>query len=310
MSTLLRQLQHLKVAGQPSSLQVASKKRPSLLFDHAEAAAIDIEVIFDLGRNGLAELTRIDESLSDYEENLFSEKCIGYERSIQTKEQLQQLDETIAKFLRQLSPYLMLRAAHKCIEWLIRTFRINYYNVDDIMKCILPYHDTLMFARIVQLLPLKNKSSFWYWLCSSQKNGSPLAKVTLLQHCLSVPAFLSFVCDICKQSDKKITVNFYCTTVVGVISNAGVLNEWLVVMMIPYITNGLKSSHDHIKAANYIILSHMIQHTTLNDNVSNSLLTLIAKVCVISPVVIDYHVYVEFIQEFSKGGDNDIVSLL
>ena len=262
MSTLLHQLQHLKVAGQPSSLQVAAKKRPSLLFDHEEAAAIDVEVIHNLGRNGLEELARMDNSLIEYKDNLFSEKCIGYERSIQIKEELQQLDETIAKFLRQLSPYLMLRAAHKCMEWLLRVFRINSYNVDDIMECILPYHDTLLFARILQLLPLKDKSSFWHWLRPSQKKGSPLAKATLIQHCLSVPMFLTFVCNMIKHNSNKITVNFYCSTLIGSISNVTVLDEWLVVMVIPHITNGLKSSHDHIKAASYIILSHMIQHTT------------------------------------------------
>lgn len=281
MSTLLQQLQHLKVAGQPSSINVASKKRPSLLFDPEEAAEIDIEVIYDLGRNGLEELTRMDSSLHEYEENLFSEKCIGYERSIQGKQQLQQLNETIGRFLRQLSPYLMLRAAHKCIEWLIRVFRINSYNVDDVMQCILPYHDTVLFARIVQLLPLKNKSSFWHWLRASQKKDAPLAKATLIQHCLSVPAFLNFICDMVLQCATKIAVKFYCSTLIAVMDTVRVLEEWLVVMVIPHITNGIKSSHGHIKAANYIILAHMIQRTMLSDKVSQSLLNLLAKVCIL-----------------------------
>ena len=289
MSTLLDQLQHLKVAGQPSSLQIAAKKRPSILFDHEEAAAIDIEVIYDLGRNGLEELARMDNSLIEYEDNLFSEKCIGYERSVQVREELQQLVETIAKFLRQLSPYLMLRAALKCMEWLLRVFRINSYNIDDIMECILPYHDTVLFARILQLLPLKSKSSFWHWLRPSQKKGSPLAKPTLIQHCLSAPAFLTFVCNMVKHSNNKITVNFYCSTLIGVISNVTVLEEWLIVMVIPHITNGLKSPHDHVKVSSYIILSHMIQHTTLSNKVSDSLLILLTKVCLFFTGCYCYH---------------------
>lgn len=291
MSSLSRQLQHLKVAGQPSSLHVAAKKRPSLLFDHEEAAGIDVEVIYDLGRNGLEELARIDISLHEYEENLFSEKCIGYERSTQGKEQLQQLDDAIGKFLQQLSPYLMLRAAHKCLEWLIRVFRITSYNVDDVMKCILPYHDTVLFARIVQLLPLKNKSSFWHWLRPSQKNNSPLAKPTLIQHCISVPAFLNFVCDMAEQSGNRIAVSFYCSTVIAVMTAVGLLQEWLVVMVIPHITSGLKASHDHIKAVNYIILAHMIQHTTLTDKVATSLLNLLAKVCILIYYTYESHSY-------------------
>lgn len=310
MSILQHQLQHLKVAGQPSSLQVASKKRPSLLFDHEEAASIDVEVIHDLARNGLEELARIDNSLIEYEENLFSEKCIGYERSVQEKEDIQQLNQTIGAFLRRLSPYLLLRAAHKCIEWLLRVFRINSYNVSDIMECILPYHDTVLFTRIVQLLPLKSKSSFWHWLRPSQKRGSALARTTLIQHCLSVPAFLDFVCDMVERSSNKVTVNFYCSTIVGVVSNVVVLEEWLVVMVLPHITNGLKSSHDYIKAANYIILAHMIQKTTLSSKVCNSLLGLIAKVCLI---IYQFPLFVfctEFIREFSKTEHHDDVCLL
>ena len=292
MSTLLHQLQHLKVAGQPSSLHVAAKKRPSLLFGHEEAAEVDIEVIYDLGRNGLEELTKMDNSLSEYEENLFSEKCMEYERSIQDKEQLQQLDDTIAKFLRQLSPYLMLRAAHKCMEWLIRVFRINSYNVDSIMECILPYHDSILFARILQLVPLKSKSSYWHWLRPAQKKGSPLAKSTLVQHCISVPAFLSFVCNMVEHCNNRITVNFYCSTMIAVLNATTVVEESLVVMVMPHITNGIKSSHDHIKAANYIILAHMIQHTTFSDKVSNSLLNLLTKVSIILVTIGYHHVYI------------------
>ena len=312
MSMLLHQLQHLKVAGQPSSQHVAVKKRPSLLFDHEEAAEIDTEVIYDLGRNGLEELIKMDNSLSEYAENLFSEKCIGYERSIQGKEQLQQLDDTIAKFLRHLAPYLMLRAAHKCMEWLIRVFRINSYNIDSIMECILPYHDTVLFARILQLLPVKSKSSYWHWLRPAQKKDSPLAKSTLIQHCISVPSFLNFVCNMVEHCNNKITVNFYCSTVIGVLSTTTMLEESLVVMVMPRITNGLKSSHDHIKAANYIILAHMIQYTTLSDKVTNSLLNLLTKVSIIL-VTIGYHhvsICVEFISELVNGRDNVIMSLL
>ena len=312
MSNLLHQLQHLKVAGHPSSLQAATKKRPSLLFDHEEAATIDIEVIYDLARNGLEELARMDNSLTEHMENLFSKNCIGYERSLQSKEQLQRLDDAIAHFLRKLSPYLMLRAAHKCLEWLIRVFRINSYNINNLMECILPYHDTILFARILQLLPLKNKSSSWHWLRPSQKKCSPLAHNTLIQHCLSVPSFLNLICCMMKHCSNKITVNFYCSTVVNVITNAGLLEEWLVVMVIPYITDGVKSSHDHVKTANYIILAHMIQRTTLSSKVSNSLLGLIAKV----HTIIGYHwlplyyYIIELVREFNKRRTNDIVSLL
>ncbi|XP_065904568.1 HEAT repeat-containing protein 1-like isoform X3 [Dysidea avara] len=275
-TSLSQQLQQLKVPGQPSSRQVDLKKRPSLLFSAEEAAELDIERVFDIGRNGLEELVKLDNRFAKYEESLFSEGCMSYERSVQTTDHLLALDRTISDFLRLLSPYVMLQAASKCLEWLIRVFRINSYNIDALMECMLPYHDTVLFARILQLLPLKDKTSLWHWLRPSQKADSPMAKSTLIQHCISVPAFLSFVCDMVSHSDHKIIVTFYCSTMIGVIDSAGV-GEGLIVMVMPHLTSGLKSSHDHIKAATYIILSHLITNTSLSDKLTNSLLGLVAK---------------------------------
>jgi len=274
---LSRQLQQLKVPGQPSLRQVDSKKRPSLLFSAEEAAELDVERVFDIGINGLEELVKLDIRFADYEKNLFTEGCLSYERSVQTADQLRALDNTISDFLRLLTPYVMLQAASKCLEWLIRVFRINSYNIDELLECVLPYHETVLFARIIQLLPLKDKASFWHWLRPSQKANVPLSRFTLIQHCISVPAFLSFVCNMVDHSDHKSVVAFYCSTLIGVTDSAGVREE-LVVMVIPHLINGLKSSHDHIKAATYIILSHMITKTSLSDKLTSSLLGLIAKV--------------------------------
>ena len=41
------------------------------------------------------------------------------ERSIQTKEVNDKLDEVIEEFLCLLSPYFLLKPAHKTLEWLI-----------------------------------------------------------------------------------------------------------------------------------------------------------------------------------------------
>jgi len=276
-TSLSQQLQLLKVPGQPSSRQFDSNKRPSLLFSAEEAAELDIERVLDIGRNGLDELTKLDSRFAVYEESLFSEGCMSYERSLKTADQLRVLDKTISDFLRLLSPYMMLHAASKCLEWLIRVFRINSYNIDMLMESMLPYHESVLFARVLQLLPLKDKSSFWHWLRPSQKSDSPLARSTLIQHCISVPAFLKFVCNMVEHCDHKVVVSFYCSTLIGVIDSVGV-GEELVVMVIPHLTNGLRSSHDHVKAATYIILSHMITKTSLSDKLARSLLGLIAKV--------------------------------
>ena len=191
MTSLARQLEKLAIPGQPSHKQLSSKKDlPSFLFQPDEVADISIDTIFSLALNGLEKLVSIDSSFVDFEDSLFSESCKGFERTIQTRDVLENVDEQVGCFLRLMSPYFLLKPAQKCLEWLIRVFRVNVYNVDVLMECVLPYYQTRLFARVVQLLPLRGLSR-WHWLYPVKKTGSPLSKLTLTQHCLTD---LSFFC--------------------------------------------------------------------------------------------------------------------
>lgn len=46
-------------------------------------------------------------------------------------------------------------------------FDIHLYNPNDLMKCVLPYHEDKIFIRVVQLLDLQNDDR-WKWLLSLQ----------------------------------------------------------------------------------------------------------------------------------------------
>ena len=287
MTSLARQLQKLAIPGQPSLRQVVSKKRPSLLFDAKEAADIDIETIHALGSNGLEGLISIDQSFAEFETSLFQENCKEFERTVQTKEVLEDLDQKIGTFLRKLSPYFLLRPAQKCLEWLIRAFRVNSFNVDSVMECILPYYETNLFARVVQLLPLKDHSSIWHWLRPIQKAGSPLSKLTLVQHCISVPSFLTFIYGMVSRSLKvhktssasatRTIIAFYSSTVLSVIENGGITEE-LVSCLLPSVTKGVKSSTLNYKASSYIIVSQMASIAPLEGRLCTALLEAITKV--------------------------------
>jgi U3 small nucleolar RNA-associated protein 10 len=67
----------------------------------------------------LEELETIDEDFSEFETSLFGDSSLMFERSVQTKEINAKLDKTIQKFLIHVSPYCLLKPAHKAIEWLI-----------------------------------------------------------------------------------------------------------------------------------------------------------------------------------------------
>lgn len=288
MTSLAKQLQKLAIPGQPSLRQVASKKKPSLLFDAKEAADIDVDTIFSLGTNGLEELISIDQSFSEFERSLFNDSCKDFERTVQTNEVLEDVDEKISSFLRKLSPYFLLKPAQKCLEWLIRVFRINSFNVDAVMECVLPYYETKLFARVVQLLPLKDPSSTWHWLRPIQKAGSPLSNLTLVQHCVSVQPFLIFVCEMVHRSLRvhkhssasapRIVVAFYASTILKVLETALPISEDLVSRLLPYIIKGLKSSNVDYRAASYMVTSQLSSVAKLQEQLHFSLIATVCKV--------------------------------
>lgn len=292
MTSLAKQLQKLAIPGQPSLRQVASKKRPSLLFDAKEAADIDVDTIFSLGTNGLEELISIDRSFSEFERSLFHESCKDFERTVQMKDVLEDVDEKISSFLRRLSPYFLLKPAQKCLEWLIRVFRINSFNVDAIMECVLPYYETKLFARVVQLLPLKDPSSTWHWLRPIQKAGSPLSKLTLVQHCVSVQSFLIFVCEMVHRSLKvhkhssasapRVVVAFYTSTILEVLETASPVSEDLVSRLLPYIIKGLRSSNVDYRAASFMVTSQLSSVAKLQERLHCSLIETVCKVCLLA----------------------------
>lgn len=288
MTSLARQLEKLAIPGQPSYKQLSTKKSiPSLLFQPDDIADISIDTIFSLSLNGLEELVSIDPSFVEFEDSLFSESCKDFERMVQTKDVLESVDEKVGRFLRLLSPYFLLKPAHKCLEWLIRVFRVNVYNVDLLMECVLPYYQTCLFARVVQLLPL-NPTSRWHWLHPIKKTGSPLSKLTLTQHCLIDLSFLVFVCEAvpaslraCQHSLSSSScpvLSLYTSTVLGVLEMASPVTEELVVRLIPYIDEGLKWKSLEYRASTYMVVSQLAALVQMEDKLVVYMVERVSKV--------------------------------
>lgn len=153
MSTSLA-AQLSRLAAPQTNILIDSKKRASLLFDPKEAASKDLDTIYDIGVSGLEELISLNPIFSQFENNLFARSSSELQRAIETAEVNEKLDKTLKKFLLNLSPYFLLQPSIKCLEWLIRRFYIHEYNKDIFMMLILPYHETRIFVRCVQLMNL------------------------------------------------------------------------------------------------------------------------------------------------------------
>ncbi|KAK3612581.1 hypothetical protein CHS0354_042081 [Potamilus streckersoni] len=288
MTSLAKQLQRLAV---PHSQAVfgGDKRKVSLLFDPKEAASIDRETFYALGTNGLEELITLYEGFQEYEGSLYAESSLTFERSVQTKEVNQKLDETINRFLIHLSPYCLLKPAHKALEWLIYRYHIHHYNMDDLILCFLPYHESRIFIRVIQLFRFDSKTGTkWDWLQPMQSSGVHLSSITLRNHCRTNPAFLNFICDMVSKSLKvydtaksqipqlKVLFSFYTTTIIGVLELNNV-TETLVSLLLPLLSNGLRSHILDYRVASYMILSQLLHKTKLKWSLLKTLQQVLCK---------------------------------
>jgi hypothetical protein len=131
----------------------------------------------------------------------------------------------------------MIAPSHKVIEFLIRRYQINDFNTDAIMECILPYHETNLFARMLQLtkyethllhfhlfhlnLPWMTLLYFrlpangrWEFMTTAQKSGAPVARQTLVQRCLVDSSMLSFIAELAqKQAELARGVSVHKTAI-------------------------------------------------------------------------------------------------
>ncbi|KAJ8284792.1 hypothetical protein COCON_G00036420 [Conger conger] len=288
MTSLAHQLKRLALPQNDSSL-FARKEVASLLFDPKDAATIDRDTFFALGCTGLEELLGIEPLFEEFQETLFSQASKTLERSVQTKEVNQKLDAGISLFLSRLSPYFLLKPAQKCLEWLVYRFHIHLYNMDCLIACILPYHETKVFVRVIQLLKISDPTHRWNWLHGLQKPGVPLARGTLITHCYKDLSFMDFICTMVTKSVKaysgssgncpqlRVVFSFYASTIVPALEAVEKVKDTLMAKLLPYVQKGLKSSLADYKAATYMVVCQLAVKVVMEAQLVDTLAVQLAK---------------------------------
>ena len=145
-----------------------AKNRVSLLFEQHDAGDVDSETVYNIGLNGFMELCQLDARFVPFEAALFGPSQGVFDRNLMGVDTQSSLNDSIAAFLRTLGPYLLLKPAHKVLEHLIRRYSIHHHNVDAVMECALPFHQTQLFGRLVSILVLENTK--WAFLAPVQKS--------------------------------------------------------------------------------------------------------------------------------------------
>lgn len=153
MSELAQQLAVLQ--GRAGHVQPHKHKTASLLFSPDDAKKVDYETVLNLGINGVMELANHDASFSSFLEadGLFASTSASRDRMMLGKEENRALDREIETFLMKLGKYGMVKAAVKALEYLVRRYLVHALNVDALLAFALPFHQTELFVKIVQVCP-------------------------------------------------------------------------------------------------------------------------------------------------------------
>ncbi|KAF6149893.1 hypothetical protein GIB67_008614 [Kingdonia uniflora] len=283
-SSIALQLQALKSFIQTEPEQTRRPfTRPSIIYDPKQAADTDIDTIFTVAQSGLDALEQKDIRFGGYKKSLFSPKSKDSDRELMGIEENKRINESIASYLRLLSGELVLLSALKTLEYLIRRYKVHVYNVDELILCALPYHDTTTFVRIVHLLQLGN--SKWYFLEGVKLSGAPPPRKVIVQQCMRDMGVLDALCEYASPRKKNQpslpVVNFFTAVIVEVLGALPTIDTNTVRRILPFVFSGLeptsKGGANH-KAGALMIVGVLASRSTLAPKLVRALIESIARV--------------------------------
>ncbi|CAM9275172.1 unnamed protein product, partial [Sphacelaria rigidula] len=285
--------------------------KPSLLLTPEQAADVDLTSVREAAVLGLQRLEALDPGFSPFQETLLSQQAETTLRDLQTPETNERIDQSIVAFLALVSPHFDSKEAHLCLEYLIRHYKIYQYNVDAVVECCLPWHDTVAFARMVQLLNIKGTK--WDFLEPVQRTGSPLPREAIARRCSRDYGLLRFLCMSARRSAKAAAASgnspsaqdesgdvsstpvassvtasgraklfsFYAAVVIEALGSLSSTNESLLRALVPDVVHGLTSTRSpEYQMASYMILSALSGKGPLAPDVTSAALeALICKPC-------------------------------
>ena len=173
MTSLQKQLAVI-AANSTQQLDLKAQKvahAKSLLFDPKDAANQSFDTIYQICHEGFQELCMLDNRFTPFSRNLFSQQSKVEDRTQMTAKENEELDAVLQSFLGLISAKILLKPAHKAVEWLIRRFRfvsdkqcsmssidlsfvrIHEYNTQATVLTFLPYHETQIFVNLLSILP-------------------------------------------------------------------------------------------------------------------------------------------------------------
>ncbi|CCF55570.1 hypothetical protein KAFR_0A01320 [Kazachstania africana CBS 2517] len=157
MSSLSEQLAQISTSNATVAFDRKRRQKlhsASLIYNPKTASTQDYESIFENATKALNELSEIDPRFEIFKRSLFSESSISIDRNVQSKDEVNSLNNAINAYLYLASSKWHLSPTLHATEWLVRRFQIHVLNAETFLLSTLNYYQTPVFNRILNIIKL------------------------------------------------------------------------------------------------------------------------------------------------------------
>ncbi|KAJ7178741.1 armadillo-type protein [Mycena crocata] len=261
------------------------KTAESYLFTGREADQHDLESIHALGVNGFLQLAALNQVFRQFEGPLFSDGAKDTDRTLLETDGVGQLNATVAGFLPLLGPYLMDAPTGKVLEWLVRRFRINEFNVEAILALFLPYHESPHFAKMLSILHVKQNST-WSFLLPFKSAAQNVPRVALVTEMLKNSDATRFIVNLLPTGIKgncshHTLLAFNAATIHDYLTRTKGLDEGTLALLLPALLEPLQNRSEAVSKdtilGSYILLSALAQACQLAPAALKTIITAMAN---------------------------------
>ncbi|KAJ7079966.1 hypothetical protein B0H15DRAFT_1025307 [Mycena belliarum] len=243
------------------------KASESYLFTGRDADQHDLESIYALGANGFLQLTTLSAVFRPFEGPLFSDAAKDTDRTLLSAEAVDQLDTSISAFLSLLGPYLTEAPTGKVLEWLVRRFRINEFNVEAVLALFLPYHESPHFTKMLSILHIQPNST-WSFLLPFKAAAQNVPRVSLVTEMLKNSDATRFIVNLLPSAVKgncshHTLLAFNAATIHDYLTRTKGLDEGTLAHLLPALLEPLQHRSDTVIRdailGSYILISALTQ---------------------------------------------------
>lgn len=141
--------------------------------------------------------------------------------------------------------------------------------MDDVMRCIISYHETRQFVQVVSTLII-HETSQWSFLRVIQKSMSPLDRSILVKRCILDSSLLNFIFDVVQDSETKgirhvSLITFLNSTMVDFVQTKEQITENDLTIIVPRVLPFLKSEEINLQASVVMVINQLSSKCAFDD---------------------------------------------